>query len=221
MGKTINLTGKVFGHLIVLKLGTPYISPKGVKKVRWLCRCDCGNLVQIFTHSLTSGQTKSCGHARYDYLKDKKPLTSLVGKTFGHLTVIKDDGTRKHHKVMWLCQCDCSRTTHVSGSNLTSGNTISCGHIGKEALAEHRKYYKQKTPGTRLSLLGNKPHKNNHSGERNIYFVKQNGSIRYRVAVMYKRKQYGGIRDSMEDAIELRERLRRQLWPNYHKTRSE
>lgn len=215
MPKSIDLTGRVFGHLTVLRKGTPYVSPKGVTKVRWLCQCDCGKTIETFTTSLTSGTTKSCGHARFDYLKDKGPATSLVGRQFGHLTVIKDDGTRKGDQVMWLCQCDCGRMTHVSTSNLVTGNTISCGHIGQQSLKKYRDKYKRETPGTRLDLLGETASKNSKTGERNISVTVQSGKKRYRVAVMYKRHQYGGLCDTLEEAIELREELRRRYWPNY------
>lgn len=215
MPKKVDLTGKTFGHLTVLREGDHYVSPKGVRKVRWLCQCDCGRQVQVLTHSLTSGETKSCGHAQFDYLKDKGPSTSLVGKQFGHLTVLRDDGTRRSKEVMWLCQCDCGKLTHVSGSNLVTGNTISCGHVGGKTLADYHDKYKRETPGTRLDLLGDKASKNSSTGERNISIVSRDGKKHYRVAVMYKRHQYGGLRDTLEAAIQLREDLRRKYWPNY------
>lgn len=51
-----DLTGQKFGRLTVIKR----VSPIG-QKVRWLCRCDCGNLKDIAAFELTSGNTKSCG----------------------------------------------------------------------------------------------------------------------------------------------------------------
>lgn len=219
--KAGDLTGKVFGHLTVIRKGNPYVSPKGVKKVRWLCQCDCGKQIQTFTHSLTSGQTKSCGHARLDYMKSKSPVIDLTGQRFGQLVVIKDDGTRERRAVKWLCQCDCGRTTRVIGKNLQSGGITSCGHdmdqIRKETLKKYVEDYQKKTPGTRLDSLGTKASKNNQLGERNISIVRYKGQERYRVAVMYKRHQYGGIRDTLEKAIELREQLRKKYWPNYGK----
>lgn len=215
MTKSKDLTGQVFGHLTVMRKGEPYISPKGVSKVRWLCQCDCGKTTQVLTHELVSGGTKSCGHAQFEYLKDRTPLTSMVGKIYGHLTVIKDDGTRQGEKVMWLCRCDCGKMVHVSSSNLVTGNTISCGHIGDKTLSEYRQKIEHDTPGTRLDLLGDKANKNSGTGERNISVYKRNGRTQYRVAVVYKRHQYGGVRDTMAEAIELREELRKKYWPNY------
>lgn len=59
-------------------------------------------------------------------------LIDLSGQRFGKLTVIKDSGKRVNHKVMWLCQCDCGNQIEVSGDNLKSGNTKSCGCLRKE-----------------------------------------------------------------------------------------
>lgn len=46
---------------------------------------------------------------------------NLVGKTFGHLTVLKkskDRGTQ--HEYKWICQCDCGKVTTVTTAALNS-----------------------------------------------------------------------------------------------------
>lgn len=56
MGKLIDLTGKRFGHWLVLirttnsKIGHP----------RWLCRCDCGREKIVQGGNLRNGGSKSC-----------------------------------------------------------------------------------------------------------------------------------------------------------------
>ena len=58
MGKTIDLTGKKFTKLRVIKRG----EPRGVSgDVCWLCECECGNIKNISGKSLRTGKTKSCG----------------------------------------------------------------------------------------------------------------------------------------------------------------
>ena len=51
-----DLTGQKFGRLTVIER----CSPVG-QKVRWLCKCDCGNIKDVIAWELTSGKTKSCG----------------------------------------------------------------------------------------------------------------------------------------------------------------
>lgn len=57
----------------------------------------------------------------------------LVGKVYGKLTVVGLDKERMANRsksdkrAYWLCQCECGKTTTASTTNLTSGNTTSCG----------------------------------------------------------------------------------------------
>lgn len=62
MGRFKDLTGKRFGRLTVLsKSDDYYISPKGHKHIKWLCKCDCGNEVVTTGNCLNNGSAKSCG----------------------------------------------------------------------------------------------------------------------------------------------------------------
>lgn len=65
MGKLIDLTGKRYGRLIVLKRAKDNDCHN---KPRWLCKCDCGNVLEVSGASLKSGNTKSCGCLNRDLL---------------------------------------------------------------------------------------------------------------------------------------------------------
>lgn len=55
---TVNLVGKRFGLLTVIKLDTE----KSIPKIKyWVCQCDCGNIVSVRGSHLSSGDTQSCG----------------------------------------------------------------------------------------------------------------------------------------------------------------
>lgn len=56
---------------------------------------------------------------------------SFVGKRFGKLTVIDFDHINEHRNTCWLCRCDCGNELVVSRNNLTTGNTSSCGCLGR------------------------------------------------------------------------------------------
>lgn len=60
-------------------------------------------------------------------------LIDLTGRKFGRLTVVERQ-PNQGRKTMWLCRCDCGNETVISGSNLTSGNTKSCGCYHTERL---------------------------------------------------------------------------------------
>ena len=52
-----DLTGRRFGRLTAVKPTDKRVQ----RRVVWLCKCDCGNEVEVLSHSLKSGNTKSCG----------------------------------------------------------------------------------------------------------------------------------------------------------------
>jgi len=51
-----NQTGKTYGRLTVVSIGEP--SPSG--RIRWICKCECGNTALVHSSSLGRG-TLSCG----------------------------------------------------------------------------------------------------------------------------------------------------------------
>lgn len=112
----VDYTGKKFGELTVI--GIAEDEPGKPKK--WKCLCSCGNTTIVQANNLKTGQTRSCGCLKV------KP-TSLDGKKFGRLTVIRrcendTDGTTRQ-----LCLCDCGKYIKVRSRSLLSGNTKSCG----------------------------------------------------------------------------------------------
>lgn len=55
--RAVDLTGYVFGRLVVVKcVGNSKDNHK-----LWLCKCKCGNEVNVASNSLIQGRTKSCG----------------------------------------------------------------------------------------------------------------------------------------------------------------
>ena len=58
MSQAIDLTGKRFGKLKVIKRD---LTPNKKKSAKWICQCDCGTVVSVIGTDLRSGHTKSCG----------------------------------------------------------------------------------------------------------------------------------------------------------------
>lgn len=118
--------GSVFGRLTVLSS----FSGKA------LCSCTCGREKTVHAYNLTSGNTRSCGCLRSEYLKRKwlshSDQTSIpVGRVFGRLTVVKTDRQRTQ------CSCSCGNLTWVSKYDLLKGKTESCGCLSREVAAEN------------------------------------------------------------------------------------
>jgi hypothetical protein len=71
MTKTLNLSGKKFGKLSVIKRDKNYTynDDKGKLRVafsQWKCKCECGKIVTVVGRSLVAGRTKSCGCLRFE-----------------------------------------------------------------------------------------------------------------------------------------------------------
>lgn len=58
-----------------------------------------------------------------------KNVRDLTGQKFGQLYVTSRMGTSAHGKSTWNCLCDCGNRNIVTGGNLTSGATLTCGHV--------------------------------------------------------------------------------------------
>ena len=129
MSRIKDIVGERFGKLTVVRYLRTDVKPYG-HTVIWECKCDCGNIVEVSTNALRSGNTKSCGC-----------LTSenLVGMKFGRLTVIDRESPKsKKTKGLWVCKCECGNVIKVNTSALKSGNTTSCGCKRKETLRQLR-----------------------------------------------------------------------------------
>ena len=64
--RPIDLTGQRFERLTVVRM----VGRKGVSL--WECRCDCGNVTNVWYPALTTGKTKSCGCFHRDRVSTKK-----------------------------------------------------------------------------------------------------------------------------------------------------
>ena len=137
MSKFKDLTGQRFGRLTVIERAEDRVTPSGSKKIRWLCRCDCGNTKIVCGSELNSGDTRSCGCLHKEQLSQrlKKDLT---GQKFGRLTVLFQTDTQYTKSgrpvIAYHCVCDCGREIDVRGQHLLSGNTKSCGCLQREAI---------------------------------------------------------------------------------------
>ena len=58
----MDLLNQKFGSLTVLKKAVSIKNKSNrISSSRWLCKCDCGNEIDVDTRNLKTGHTKSCG----------------------------------------------------------------------------------------------------------------------------------------------------------------
>ena len=163
MPSLIDLTGKKFGKLTVLEK-----APSRNRKVYWKCQCDCGNIIETRGDRLKEGRVKSCGCYSIEKIQaiGHKNEKNLLGQKFNKLTVLeRSPSIHKDHCAYWICKCDCGNIVEVSGTNLRTGNTKSCGclkSIGEQTiqkiLQENNISYKKEYTFNDLIGKSNKGH---------------------------------------------------------------
>lgn len=122
MPKPLDITNQKFNKLTAIK---PLSERTLLRRIQWLCKCDCGKFVISTAVELKSGQVKSCGCIRRsEKLTNKKIDRLLVTE------LLEDNGNNTN--TIYLCKCDCGNTKQYSHSSLMSGRVKSCGCLNKE-----------------------------------------------------------------------------------------
>lgn len=100
---TPDMTGLKFTRLLALRRDDEY--KKGVK---WICKCDCGNVVSVKGHNLRSGNTKSCGclnqQRRHERAMKKHPRWKGGRITVEGYTYVKTPGHHRATKEGYVCE---------------------------------------------------------------------------------------------------------------------
>lgn len=63
-GRRVDLAGRRFGRLVVVRRARDRVSSNGNRNARWLCRCDCGTSKLFFRNNVMRGLSRSCGCLR-------------------------------------------------------------------------------------------------------------------------------------------------------------
>jgi len=61
-------------------------------------------------------------------------MKDLTGNRSGRLVVLKPLRRNKHHRVVWLAECDCGAQVEVDSSDFGSGHTKSCGCLRTDTI---------------------------------------------------------------------------------------
>ena len=140
-GGTKNMKIKVgdkYGRWTVLKIGVrnPQSKAKNPPLMAY-CQCECGTTRYKEYRALYAGRSLSCGCLKGEKLAERNMKRSSVkiGNQYGFLKVVEDLGLRTQKRgrnEKWFrCKClNCgNENVEVSGNNLQTGGTKSCGCI--------------------------------------------------------------------------------------------
>lgn len=82
MSKIKDLTGMKFGQLVVIKR----LKCNKWRQSVYLCKCDCGNTIEVVGNDLKNGHTKSCGCTKCS----QNRLTAIYPRLYNIWKKIKD-----------------------------------------------------------------------------------------------------------------------------------
>lgn len=126
---TTDYTGKQFGELYVVKKIQNSHPPK------YLCKCSCGQEVEVLQKALSSGKKTHCGCKKIRKTTKQSQQKNYIGKTIGQLTVLEElephttpNGSKQR---IVKCQCSCGKvfTTRLASAK-KNGKCRDC--ISKE-----------------------------------------------------------------------------------------
>lgn len=233
MRKLIDLTGKKFGKLTVIKRAEDYVSPNNNRIVMWLCKCDCGNDVIVQGHSLKSNNTQSCGClAKENMSKIKKKYNTYdLSGEYGIGYTSKGEefyfDLEDYDKIKDYCWCKNKKGYILTNINIGVKRTSLLMHNlimdcpknmlvdhknGSDSVNDNRKYNLR--IGTQIDNMKNrKDNSNNKSGYKGVIFHKQSG--KWLGYITNNKKRISKLFDKKEDAISWRQNIERELFGDW------
>jgi len=221
--KSTRKPGDRVGRLTIIEdLGMQKRGIATTKSRYFLCRCDCGNTIEVLGNSL-NGNTSSCGCLHTEVCSN--PIPS--GTVFGRLTVLeRDEGALRdpNRRGIWYrCECECGKTVTEFGAALRSGHVTSCGCLKREsaktAMANaHGKFVeKNHVEGTSICAIATtKLRKDNKSGIRGVYRCERAG--KWIAHIGFKGKRYNlGHFSNIDDAAKARKDAEDRLYGEFLK----
>lgn len=132
--KRIDLVGKRYNRLVV----TSYFGKDSSGRLKWRCKCSCGNKLVVLGNSLRRGLTQSCGCLHRERFRDLRLIKIDRRKKFGRLRVLGHP-IKKGIRTFYPCKCDCGNYIEVQSYSLRKGLTRSCGCLQRETITTHGK----------------------------------------------------------------------------------
>ena len=126
----VPLAGRRIGRLTCLFPTERYSEVGGTM---WVCRCACGNYVNVPYTALIMKDVRSCGC-------DKKEVTrkgcdgDMSGLWKGMVHILRPVQPEIYTK--YFCKCECGRMLEMTAEELTTHKVISCGCLERSLVGE-------------------------------------------------------------------------------------
>ena len=131
--KLKDLTGQQFKNLTVLYRAEDVIKDGKKRRVKWHCRCNCGNEFDAIADNLTRRPNMTCQECA-NKIRAEHNRINVVGNKYGRLMVLEIISDTSPTKVR--CVCDCGNEHICDQTDVVSGHTQSCGCLWHDAISE-------------------------------------------------------------------------------------
>lgn len=136
MSKALNLIGKRYGKLLILKR----LENNKRGNTIWLCKCDCGKETEVEGYLLTSGHTQSCGClSGYNFRgKTSMRFNNLQNNIYDDYKVVSLKEI-KNGVSIWMCKCTkCGKEKQIRAGNINSHKGTTCDCTKKEMFVKSK-----------------------------------------------------------------------------------
>lgn len=131
--KLIDLTGKQFPNLTVLCRGEDVVKNDKKRRVRWHCKCNCGNEFDVIADNLKKRPNMTCNECANKKRAENNRI-NVIGNKYGRLTILET--IPNIHPTKVKCRCDCGNIYIGIQADIIIGHTQSCGCLQKERASE-------------------------------------------------------------------------------------
>jgi hypothetical protein len=221
-----DLTGNRFGRLEVISI----MGQATNGTYLWLCKCDCGNYVNVRTNNLNNGSTQSCGCFKKDFLISKNHIENRYEffENYGIGYTTKEEkfyfDVEDYEKIKTYCWSSSKNSLRAGKNhkrislsrlimNLEDDNPLVVDHIDGNWLDNRKKNLRictspQNTLNTKLIW------KNNTSGHKGVYLDKRYN--RWLARIQYNKKTISlGMYDTFEEAKNARIKAELKLFGEF------
>lgn len=231
IGKFKDLTGQRFGRLIVIKR-----AENQNKKIRWLCKCDCGNEYITKSYNLIKGLCRSCGCLKKEILNSGFPINQYKKRNNYDLSGDCGIGYTSKGEEFYFDLEDYDKIKdycwyinsggYVYAHNKINNSTISMHRLimnvnQKEIFVDHIYHNKNDNRKSQLRLVNHYQNasncrisKNNTSGYKGVYWHEP--AQKWEVLIQYNNKLINlGLYSDMNDAIKARQEAEIKYFGEY------
>ena len=138
MGKFIDITGKKFGQITVVKRDPEkHITPSGKKLVYWICECNCKTIISILGDHLRREKTTKCKKCKYKSMRLNGYISSTLYSRIKYRAKIGNIYFDKKitREYLWKIYLKQNKKCSLSGMDIIFADTIRGQASNKETTA--------------------------------------------------------------------------------------